>query len=104
MTDESSEDSHLLLKDVESLFTPAYGGQVIHEALDDINRRMTANTRSMQRLLPYLTGLYYEDRQRQMAEAHLYRIQTEQGELFEELHNTLMIVGHLHRPVSITHT
>jgi hypothetical protein len=47
--------------------------------------------------------MYFSDQQRRIAEAELFRLQTELGELHEQLINTLVMAPDLGRPVLVNH-
>lgn len=61
----------------------------IEEILCDVQRQLNENMQAMRRLLPYLSGLYYADKQRRYAEQELFRLQTERTELEAAVHNAL---------------
>lgn len=98
MTKATSDDSD---ESPGLFFSATYVGGVIHESLEDIQRRMNSNAQRMLYLLPYLAGMYYTDQQRQMAEAQLFRLQLEQDQLIEQQRGAINMAVELYRPVYI---
>ena len=96
MTNATSDDSD---ESPELYFTAEYVGSVVRDTLEDIKRRMDSNAARIVHLLPYLAGMYYTDRQRQMAEAQLFSIQLEQDRLLEQQHACVKMAVELYRPV-----
>ncbi len=78
--------------------------QLVNTEVERVRLLLNSNLHRVGAFLPYLTGMYYEDRQRQAAETQLFQLQVEQQELLASLANALAIMPDLHRPVSITHT
>lgn len=96
MTNATSDDSD---ESPELYFTAEYVGGVVRDTLENIKRRMESNAARIVYLLPYLAGMYYTDRQRQMAEAQLFSIQLEQDELLDQQRACINMAVELYRPV-----
>lgn len=102
MTNEEGDTDPL--QELGASFSPGYIGNTICEVVEALQSDVNDRFRRITKLLTYMSGLYYSDRQRRMAEAEIFRLQTEIAELHTELVNTLTMAPELGRPVTITHT
>ena len=92
---EAQSDEHrlhhgLTYEAIGSHLNAGHVADVIQETLDDITQKLNGNIRAIQRLIPYLSGLYYADTQRRYAERELFRLQKERTELESHIHNALV--------------
>jgi hypothetical protein len=102
MTNEVEDDADPL-RELGASFNAGYLGNTMCRAVDEIRADINHRLVSITKLLPYLSGMYFSDQQRRIAEAELFRLQTELGELHEQLINTLVMAPDLGRPVTINH-
>ena len=103
MTNEDGADADSL-KELGTYFSAGYIGNTMCNAIDTLRVEIDDRLRSITKLLPYLSGMYFSDRQRQMAEREIFRLQTEISKLHDEMVNTLVMAPDLGRPVTINHT
>ena len=68
---------------------------VIEEILVRAQDELNGNLQAIRRLLPYLSGLYYTDRQRRYAERELFRLQSERIGLEAIIRNALVMAPNL---------
>lgn len=101
MTEEAASEEPDSLQAVKDLFTPAYGEAVVHESLTEILERMTGIKRAIDRIIPWLAGLWYDDQQRGYATKEKFRLETEWRKAAEEFTNTLIIVDEMNYPVNV---
>jgi hypothetical protein len=102
MTNEVEDDADPL-RELGIDFSAGYLGNVIYARVAEISSGIDDRLRSISQLLEYFSGTYYTDQQRGIAERALFRIQTELGELHEQLTNTLVMAPDLGRPVLVNH-
>jgi len=108
MTEEQSDEDRPLngatYEVVGSQLNAGYIADVIMDTLGDTNRQLNENMRAIQRLIPYLSGMYYTDRQRRYAEKELFRLQKERADLGVNVYNALVMMPDLLYPVVVAHT
>lgn len=109
MTEEQSDEDRPLngatYEVVGSQLDARHIANVVQDTLGDTNRQLNENMRAIQRLIPYLSGLYYADCQRRYAEKELFRLQKERADLEASVHNALVMMPDLLYPVvSVAHT
>lgn len=105
LTEEESNDNRPLQEDaLDSL-----GGQIdaryiagtVSDTIGDASQKLNGNMQAIQRLIPYLSGLYYADSQRRYAEQELFRLQSERAILEAQIQNALVIMPELLYPVGL---
>ena len=84
---------------IGSFLNAGYIGDTVQETLDDIQQQLNENMKAIQRLVPYLSGMYHTDVQRRIAERELFRLQAERSELEVRVHNALVIIPDLLYPI-----
>jgi len=105
LTEEESNDNRPLHEDAFG----ALGGQLdaryiadtVSDTIGAVSRQLSENMQAIQRLIPYLSGLYYADSQRRYAERELFRLQSERVTLEARIQNALVIVPELLYPVGV---
>lgn len=101
MSEEESEDSHLV-KEVEGCFGITSTGQALHEKLSEVAERLNDNIRAMQRLMPYLTNLYYTDSQWRIAEREMLRLEKQRQAILKEYTSARILIESFQRAVVTT--
>jgi len=108
MSDEQPDDDQSTaggtIEEVGQRLDAGHVADVVQEILDDIQQQLNDNMVAIRRLIPYLSGMYYTDRQRRYAEKELFRLQNERTELEARMRNALVMVPSLLYPVAAMHT
>jgi hypothetical protein len=103
MTNEAESDADSLME-LGKAFCVGYLGHVMVDEVETLRRDINDRLKSITKLLPYLSGMFYVETQRQFAEMEIFRLQTEIAELIERVHNSLVMAPDLGRPVTINYT
>lgn len=104
MTEEQADEDPPLSPAVQEIgnhLDVGYLAGTIQEILTDSQRQLNENMRAIQRLIPYLSGMYYADQQRRYAERELFRLQVERTEIEACIRNALVMVPDLLYPVAV---
>jgi hypothetical protein len=101
MTEEAPSEEPDSLQEVKGLFTPAYAEGIIHDSLTETLEKMVGIKQALDRIIPWLAGLWYDDQQRAYATREKFRLESEWRKAAEEFTNTLVIVEEMHYPVNV---
>lgn len=109
LTEESPNDDRpqggSTYEEVGRQLNAGHIADTVQHILSDTHRELNENMRAIQRLIPYLSGLYYADCQRRYAEKEMFRLQKERVDLEARINNALVMVPDLLYPVTaIAHT
>lgn len=103
MTEASEENDHSLIE-LGDHFSAHYVGGVVISEVRRLQNELNGTIDAIQRLVPYLSGAYYTDSQRSIAERELVRLKKVLTAQTDEINNTLVMAPELNLPVTITHT
>lgn len=78
-----------------AFLSPGYIGDVTIDEARQLQSELNSHIERAVFLVPYVTNMYREDRQRRMAECQLLWLQGEIERLTEQLTNTLNMIGFL---------
>lgn len=100
MTQETSEDTSSLNR-LNLEFEGLHLGSALSADIREILKNIRETVESIDKIYPYLCGLYYTDPQRAKAEMYLYQLQVDLADQHNALTDALVVASDLSRPVPV---